>query len=66
MPWRLVAMTDGVWKALGEERVRQIVSTWRGPDLMPFLLDQAQAADGGILKDDATAIVLLTPSDDRV
>lgn len=57
-PWRLVAMTDGVWKALGEERIMQIVTAWRGPDLVRFLLDQAQAADGGILRDDATALLL--------
>jgi hypothetical protein len=64
-PWRLVAMTDGVWKALGKEQVRQIFITWHGPDLARFLLDQAQAADGGILRDDATAISLQAISTDH-
>jgi len=56
--WLVLAMSDGVWKYVGCERVAELVRTHRGQDLLEALQAQARLPGSGMFQDDFTAVVL--------
>jgi hypothetical protein len=58
-PWRLLAMSDGVWKYAG--RARELALSRRGQELIDALQAQARLPGSGRFSDDFTALVLQAP-----
>jgi serine/threonine protein phosphatase PrpC len=56
--WLVLAMSDGVWKYVGFERLAELVRTHRGQDLLEALQAQARLPGSGAFQDDFTAVVL--------
>jgi PPM family protein phosphatase len=56
--WIVLGMTDGVWKYVGREGIREALEKFRGPTLLETLLSRARLPRSGGLQDDFTAIVL--------
>jgi serine/threonine protein phosphatase PrpC len=63
--WLVLAMSDGVWKYVGSERVAELVRTHRGQDLLEALQAQARLPGSGALQDDFTAVVLQAQATQR-
>jgi serine/threonine protein phosphatase PrpC len=57
-PWKVLAMTDGVWKSVGFESVMQIACESEGQKLIAALLDRAKLPRTGKLQDDFTVVLL--------
>ncbi len=57
-PWRLLAMTDGVWKYAGWETVRAAVTQLAGADLLAALQAAARLPGSGTFPDDFTVVLL--------
>jgi serine/threonine protein phosphatase PrpC len=57
-PWRLLAMSDGVWKYAGWEMVRKLATTMTGPELLAQLQDAARLRGTGAFPDDFTVILV--------
>ena len=57
-PWRVVAMSDGVWKPVGWAKVVEALRSRTGQDLLDQLRDQARSPRSGALSDDFTAVTL--------
>jgi hypothetical protein len=56
-PWTVIAMTDGVWKYTGWDRIAAAVKEARGEELVNRLLGQARLPRSGQLQDDFTVVV---------
>ena len=56
--WVILAMSDGVWKAVGRGRVEELLRVHRGQSLLDSLLAAARLPWSGGLGDDFTAVIL--------
>jgi PPM family protein phosphatase len=56
-PWAVLAMSDGVWKYIGWERLVEAVSTLRGEALLAALQDAARLRASGRFPDDFTVVL---------
>lgn len=57
-PWRLLVMTDGVWKYVGWEQVIEITRRERGEALIAALQTAARLPGSGQFQDDFTVVLL--------
>ncbi len=57
-PWKLLVMSDGVWKYVGWERLIDTAKTHNGPDLVQELQNAARLKGSGTFQDDFTLIVI--------
>ncbi len=57
-PWRILAMTDGVWKFAGWDQVWEFALGKSHPELMIESLCKAAKRTGGCLQDDFTVLVV--------
>jgi hypothetical protein len=62
-PWTMLAMSDGVWKYVGWDRVMQAASGLCGNELVTALRKQAGLPGSGRLQDDFTLVALQEGSD---
>ncbi len=58
IPWSLVAMTDGVWKYVGWERVREIAADRHGSAMIQALAEAAKLPRTGQFQDDFTVVLI--------
>jgi hypothetical protein len=56
-PWKVLVMTDGVWKYAGWEEVLRIVAAEQGQCILSALQERARLARTGGLPDDFTAVL---------
>ena len=61
-PWRILAMTDGVWKYAGWSQVRELATTLSGESLLSALQSAARLRHTGEFQDDFTVVILEGPS----
>jgi hypothetical protein len=59
--WVVLGMSDGVWKYVGRDGVREAMMEYRGQALLDALLGRARLPRSGVLQDDFTAVVLQRP-----
>lgn len=57
-PWKLLAITDGVWKYAGWERVWECAALLSGVELLAELQVAARLARTGEFQDDFTIVLL--------
>jgi ABC-type polysaccharide transport system permease subunit len=57
-PWRVLVMSDGVWKYVGWDRVVAIAIQARGPAVIAELQEAARLRGSGRFQDDFTVVVL--------
>ena len=57
-PWRILAMTDGVWKYVGWLRARELAATLSGEELLAALQAAARLPGNGQFQDDFTAVLI--------
>ena len=57
--WRVLAMTDGVWKYVGLDRVIETARTQPPAEVLSVLLESARLPGSGRLQDDFTAILIV-------
>jgi serine/threonine protein phosphatase PrpC len=57
-PWRLLVMSDGVWKYVGWPRVRELATELAGQSLLDKLQNAAQLKVSGKFPDDFTVVLL--------
>jgi hypothetical protein len=56
-PWKVLAMSDGVWKYVGWERVRRLALGEHGQALLDHLQQAARLRGSGKFQDDFTAVL---------
>ncbi|HKB01435.1 MAG TPA: protein phosphatase 2C domain-containing protein [Gemmataceae bacterium] len=64
-PWRVLVMSDGVWKYVGWDRVAQVACRSPGPAVIAELQQSARLLGSGRLQDDFTVVVLESPAEPR-
>ncbi|MCE9566190.1 MAG: SpoIIE family protein phosphatase [Planctomycetes bacterium] len=57
-PWKILAMTDGVWKYVGWDRVRTLATQLGGEELLTALQNAARLPRSGQFQDDFTVVLL--------
>jgi PPM family protein phosphatase len=57
-PWRLLVMSDGVWKYVGTNRVWDLIATLEADDLLGALREDVVQRSSGTFPDDFTAVVV--------
>jgi PPM family protein phosphatase len=57
-PWLVLVMSDGVWKYVGWDRLREMARRHRGQALVDELQQAARLSGSGKLQDDFTLIVI--------
>lgn len=57
-PWTVLALSDGVWKYVGWDRIADAVARLSGNDLIDSLRKQVGLPGSGRLQDDFTAVIL--------
>lgn len=57
-PWKILAMTDGVWKYVGWERIRALAKKLGGDELIAALQAAARLPGSGQFQDDFTVVLL--------
>jgi len=57
-PWKILAMTDGVWKYVGWQRVRELARELGGKELLAALQSAARLPRSGEFQDDFTVVLL--------
>jgi hypothetical protein len=57
-PWKLLAITDGVWKYVGWNRIDELVKNYRGEELLAVLQKAARLPGSGQFQDDFTVVLL--------
>ncbi len=57
VPWAVVAMSDGVWKYAGWDRVEEAVAAGHGQQIVERLQEAARLRGGGQFSDDFTVVV---------
>jgi serine/threonine protein phosphatase PrpC len=60
-PWRLLAMSDGVWKYVGWNRLVAIATQEAGATLIARLQEAARLPGSGRFQDDFTVVLLEAP-----
>jgi serine/threonine protein phosphatase PrpC len=60
-PWRVLVMSDGVWKYVGWDRLAATASRARGAEIIPALQELARLPGSGRFQDDFTVVVLESP-----
>ncbi len=58
LPWKILAMSDGVWKYVGFERIEDSASRLSGAELLTDLQQVARLPGNGKFQDDFTVVVL--------
>lgn len=61
-PWRLLVMSDGVWKYAGWAKINETASQIGGPELLVELQDAARLRGTGAFPDDFTVVLLEAPA----
>lgn len=61
-PWRVLAMSDGVWKYVGWGRVRELAARLTGEALLAELRAAARLPGSGQFQDDFTVVLLEGPA----
>jgi len=61
--WRLLVMSDGVWKYVGWDRVIEVACRERGPSVIAELQKSARLPGSGRFQDDFTVVLLEAPAD---
>jgi hypothetical protein len=56
-PWTMLAMSDGVWKYAGWDRIVKIASEKRGPEIVEGIREQGRMQGSGGFQDDFTLVV---------
>ena len=59
-PWRLLAMSDGVWKYVGWDRIRDLAGRLSGEELLAELQVAARLPRSGQFPDDFTVVLIET------
>ena len=62
-PWRILVMSDGVWKYVGWDRVAQIAGRARGVSVIAELQEAARLRESRRFQDDFTVVILEAPVD---
>jgi serine/threonine protein phosphatase PrpC len=62
-PWRVLVMSDGVWKYVGWDRVVAIAGRTPGPAVIGELQGAARLRGSGRFQDDFTVVVLEAPAE---
>jgi serine/threonine protein phosphatase PrpC len=57
-PWKVLAMTDGVWKYVGWQRVRELATTLGDEELLAALQSAARMPGNGQFQDDFTVVLV--------
>lgn len=57
-PWKLLLMSDGLWKFIGRETIIKRCGTESGQELISSLRDVAAKNTGGTLLDDFSLILI--------
>jgi len=57
-PWKVLAMTDGVWKYVGWQRMRELATKLSGEELLTALQTAARLPHSGQFQDDFTVVLL--------
>jgi hypothetical protein len=57
-PWRVLAVTDGVWKYVGWAKIREMAARLRGEELIAALQAAARLPGSGEFQDDFTVVLL--------
>ena len=57
-PWKILAMTDGVWKFAGWDSIEDAVCEMNGQPLIDALANRARLPGSGQFQDDFTLLVL--------
>src|SRR5262249_56378426 len=57
-PWRVLAMSDGVWKYAGWQRVRELAARLGGEELIAALQAAARLRLSGEFPDDFTVVLV--------
>jgi PPM family protein phosphatase len=57
-PWRVLVMTDGVWKYVGWDRVVEVARRATGPAVIAELQRMARLPGSGQFQDDFTVVVI--------
>jgi len=57
-PWTYLAMSDGVWKFAGWERILSLSPTRPGGEILDALFESARLPRGGGLQDDFTLVAI--------
>ncbi len=57
-PWKVLAMSDGVWKYVGWERIIEWSKTHRGQELVDMLQERARLPGNRKFQDDFTVVVM--------
>jgi serine/threonine protein phosphatase PrpC len=65
-PWKVLAMSDGVWKYVGLDQVIRSASTLEGEALVDDLRERARIRPGKGFQDDFTVVVLQSGEDERL
>ncbi len=56
-PWKVLTMSDGVWKSVGWQAIMEIAPTLDGRDLIDALYDRGRRPGGGLAQDDFTVVL---------
>jgi hypothetical protein len=64
-PWLVLAMSDGVWKYVGLDRVKDIGTRLRGQVLVNCLQEEARLLGSRRLQDDFTVVLIQDRDEDR-
>ena len=56
--WKLLIVSDGVWKEVGWEQMAQIAAQHKGQQIMDALRQAALASNGGRMQDDFSVVLL--------
>jgi serine/threonine protein phosphatase PrpC len=62
-PWRVLAMSDGVWKYVGWDRVVEVARRATCPAVIAELQQLARLPGSGRFQDDFTLVVMEAPAD---
>jgi PPM family protein phosphatase len=57
-PWKVLALTDGVWKYAGWQKIRELASRFSGEELIAQLQIAARLKTSGEFPDDFTVVLL--------
>jgi serine/threonine protein phosphatase PrpC len=66
VPWRVLVMSDGVWKYVGWDRVTEIARRACGPLVITELQEAARLPGSERFQDDFTVVLLEAPSEPGV
>lgn len=65
-PWRVLIMSDGVWKYVGWERVIEVAGRAPRSSVIPELQQLARLPGSGRFQDDFTVVMLESPAESAI